>query len=96
LFTLRPWFLVLFGPANACTKLHRFQGGDPLKRNENDAAALQAKVAAKQVQKEAAVANVNNASKGPIVPKKVKKDAGVEDLLLAGLPAPKKKVVSSK
>jgi hypothetical protein len=55
---------------------------------------LQAKVAAKQAQKEAAAANASNASKGPIVPKKGKKDAGVEDLLLAGLP--KKKVVGAK
>lgn len=73
------------------------QGGDPLKRNENDAAALQAKIAAKQAS--AAAAASQPTSNGPILPKKVKKaDAGLDDLLNAGLngAAGKKKAVSAK
>jgi hypothetical protein len=65
-----------------------------LKRNENDASALQAKVAAKQAATAAAAA-------ASIVPKKAtakKADAGLDDLLNAGLTggAGKKKSVSAK
>ena len=68
-----------------------------MKRNENDAAALQAKVAAKQA---AAASAPPASSTAPILPKKVKKaDAGgLDDLLNAGLSgaAGKKKAVSAK
>jgi hypothetical protein len=72
------------------------KGGDPLKRNESDAAALQAKVAAKRAAKEeqaAASADASNAGKVPAPRKKqpVKKDTTTEDLLSAGLTAGKKK-----
>lgn len=58
-----------------------------MKRNENDASALQAKVAAK---KAAAAAATNNPAGNatPIVPKKAtakKVDTGLDDLLNAGL-----------
>lgn len=79
------------------------RGGDPLKRNENDASALQAKVAAKQAAAAAAAASMSNPSgnAAPIVPKKAtakKADAGLDDLLNAGLTggAGKKKSVSAK
>jgi hypothetical protein len=69
-----------------------------LKRNENDAAALQAKVAAKQSAVVTAAATAP--SNGPIVPKKINKkpDSGLDDLLSAGLngTAGKKKAVSAK
>ena len=70
------------------------QGGDPLKRNENDASALQAKVAAKQAAAAAAAVNDPSGSAAPIVPKKAtakKADAGLDDLLNAGLTGGKKK-----
>mmetsp|Transcript_16658 Transcript_16658/g.23472 ORF Transcript_16658/g.23472 Transcript_16658/m.23472 type:complete len:98 (-) Transcript_16658:409-702(-) len=67
-------------------------GGDPLKRNENDKAALEAKVAKKKAMQEAAEKEAENATKGP-VPRKKKptKDAGLDDLLSAGLSGNKKK-----
>lgn len=75
----------------------KIQGGDPQKRNENDAAALQAKVAAKQAEKDAAAGVPASSKAGPIAPKKVKKDtAVVDDLLLAGLNTGKKKAVGAK
>ena len=68
------------------------QGGDPLKRNENDAAALQAKIAAKKAAQESA----SNAptSSGPVPRKKVptKKADNMDDLLSSGLTAGKKRV----
>ena len=74
-----------------------------MKRNENDASALQAKVAAKQAAAAAAAATSNNpsGSAAPIVPKKAtakKADAGLDDLLSAGLTGGtgKKKSVSAK
>ncbi len=78
------------------TYLHMQQGGDPLKRNENDAAALQAKVAAKKAAQEAA-ANAAPAasSSGPVPRKKVpskKTDNNMDDLLSAGLTGNKKRV----
>ncbi|KAL7559894.1 hypothetical protein ACA910_005391 [Epithemia clementina (nom. ined.)] len=63
------------------------KGGDPLHRNMNDAAALQAKVAAKQ-QKAAMDSGNNNgaSSTGPVARKKVdKKNESLDDLLSAGL-----------
>jgi len=67
------------------------KGGDPLKRNENDAAALQAKVAAKKAAKEQGEAAPANT--GPIPRKKVsvKKSDGIDDLLSAGLSSTKKR-----
>ena len=78
------------------TYLHMQQGGDPLKRNENDAAALQAKVAAKKAAQEAA-ANAAPAGSGPVPRKKVpskKTDNNntMDDLLSAGLTGNKKRV----
>ena len=62
------------------------QGGDPLKRNENDAAALKAKVAAKKAAKEAQDGTATPGS-GPVPRKKVatKKADNMDDLLSAGL-----------
>ena len=76
--------------------VHMPQGGDPLKRNENDAAALQAKVAAKKAAQEAA-ANAAPAGSGPVPRKKVpskKTDNNntMDDLLSAGLTGNKKRV----
>ena len=65
--------------------------GTPLQRNQDDAAKLQAKVAAK---KAAADAKANAGSeKAPVVRKKVpkKQDMGLDDLLNAGLAKGKKK-----
>ena len=74
-----------------------------MKRNENDASALQAKVAAKQAAAAtAAAANPSGNAAAPIVPKKAtatkKADVGLDDLLKAGLTgsAGKKKSVSAK
>jgi hypothetical protein len=67
-------------------------GGDPLKRNKNDALALQAKIAAKQA-KAASGNNAESSTKVPETQKKVgtaKKDT-VDDLLAAGLDAAKKR-----
>jgi hypothetical protein len=71
---------------------HHQSGGDPLKRNENDALALQAKIAAKQA-KAASGDNAESSTKVPVTQKKVgtaKKDT-VDDLLTAGLDAAKKR-----
>ena len=63
-----------------------------MKRNENDAAALQAKIAAKKAAQESA----SNAptSSGPVPRKKVptKKADNMDDLLSSGLTAGKKRV----
>lgn len=72
-----------------------------MKRNENDASALQAKVAAKQAAAAAAATNNPTGNAAPIVPKKAtakKADVGLDDLLNAGLTgsAGKKKSVSAK
>jgi hypothetical protein len=72
-----------------------------LKRNENDAAALQAKVAAKQAAAATAATATSGSNGTPIVPKKAtskKVDTGLDDLLNAGLSggAGKKKSVSAK
>lgn len=69
------------------------QGGDVLKRNENDAAALQAKVAAKKAAQEQA-GGASSIAGGPVPRKKVasNKDAALDDLLSAGLPGAKKRV----
>jgi hypothetical protein len=72
------------------------QGGDPLKRNENDKAALEAKIAAKAAKKAAEEANAAAASNGPIPRKKStttkKADNNLDDLLSAGLSSNKKRV----
>lgn len=68
------------------------QGGDPLKRNENDAAALQAKVAAKKAAKEAK--DGVTPDNGPVPRKKMaaKKADNMDDLLSAGLTSTSKRV----
>ena len=67
------------------------QAGDPLKRNENDKAALLAKVQAKKEAMEAAV-TAPSISNGPVPRKKVdKKKESLDDLLSAGLSGNKKK-----
>jgi len=73
----------------------RRQGGDPLKRNEDDAAKLQAKVAAKKAAQEAAAGE--SQTKAPVVRKKVpKKTDDLDDMLSAGLTAGKKKAARAK
>ncbi|GKY96275.1 hypothetical protein MPSEU_000587000 [Mayamaea pseudoterrestris] len=67
--------------------------GNPLQRNESDAAALEAKRAAKAA---AAAANAGSnhliGNKEPVKPKKiVKKSDNFDDLLASGLDAGKKK-----
>jgi hypothetical protein len=65
--------------------------GTPLQRNENDAAKLQAKIAAKQAQKAEQDANAGNTTKAPVARKKVaKKSDNLVDLLNAGLTSGKK------
>jgi hypothetical protein len=68
--------------------------GRPADRNASDAVKLAAKVAAKQAQKEEEAANGGggDAAAAKVVPKKVTKpkDAGLNDLLDAGLGAKKK------
>jgi hypothetical protein len=72
---------------------HKLQGGDVLKRNENDAAALQAKVAAKKAAQEQA--SSATPAKAPVERKKVPmaKDPALDDLLSAGLSGAKAKRV---
>lgn len=70
--------------------------GTPLSRNLNDKQALAAKVAAKKAAKEAEEAAASKAAAaGPAVvakkKKKPKADAGLDDLLSAGLVGAKKK-----
>lgn len=70
--------------------------GTPLSRNLNDKQALAAKVAAKKAAKEADEAAASKAAAaGPAVvakkKKKPKADAGLDDLLSAGLVGAKKK-----
>ena len=67
------------------------QGGDPLKRNESDAMALQAKIAAKQAAQQSS--GGGEASGEPVVRKKVpsNKNDTIDDLLSAGLTSGKKK-----
>ena len=70
-----------------------FQEGNPLLRREGDAAALEAKRAAKAA---AAASNTGvNENKEPIKPKKIvkKADNNLDDLLASGLDAGKKKRV---
>ena len=57
--------------------------GTPLLRNENDKAALEAKVAAKKAQ--AAEAESGTPTAAPVVRKKVPKKEDLNDLLSAGL-----------
>jgi hypothetical protein len=68
--------------------------GRPSDRNAADAVKLAAKVAAKQAQKEAEALNGGGgaAAAAKVAPKKVTKpkDAGLDDLLNAGLGAKKK------
>lgn len=68
------------------TVLFFWQGGDPLQRNSSDAAALEAKIAAKKAKQEQESANQDGAV-APVVRKKVpaKKNDSVDDLLSAGL-----------
>lgn len=71
----------------------QYQEGRPADRNASDKDALAAKVAAKK-EKEAAAAAAAAADEGKVkVVRKVKpkKDAGLDDLLNAGLGAAKKK-----
>ncbi|KAG7341465.1 hypothetical protein IV203_023417 [Nitzschia inconspicua] len=59
--------------------------GTPLQRNQDDAAKLQAKIAAKAAK--LAEAQSQDTNKGPVVRKKVaKKTDTLDDLLSAGLP----------
>lgn len=68
------------------------QGGDPLARNANDKAALEAKVAKKTAQKQAEEEVAKNATTKVVRKKGIKKDdAGLDDLLNAGLNPKKKK-----
>jgi hypothetical protein len=69
------------------------QGGDPLSRNASDAAALAAKVAAKQAKAGTdSSGGGGGGGAGPPVRKKVEnKGDSVDDMLLAGLDAGKKK-----
>ena len=87
------WPFLLYRSNRITTVL---QGGDPLKRNENDAAALQAKIAAKKAAKESGESQ--EPAKAPVVRKKVptKKNESVDDLLAAGLTAGKKKSGKAK
>lgn len=64
--------------------------GKPLQRNEDDKAALQAKIAAKKAQK--AAENNAEPTKAPVVRKRVpkKNDENFDDLLNAGLSNGKK------
>jgi hypothetical protein len=72
------------------------QEGRPEERNLNDAAALQAKVAAKQAQKEAELANGGAGSNAPFARKvKDKKQEELDELLNAGLGSGKKKGVKA-
>lgn len=78
------------------------QEGNPLERNEKDAAKLAAKVEAKKKkeQEEAAKAAAASGSGGPPPPKKAgkaksKEDAALDDLLSAGLSVTKKKSVKA-
>lgn len=67
-------------------------GGDPQKRNENDKAALEAKIAAKKAAE--AAKSSQTQSSGPVPRRKVaKKDESLDDLLSAGLNAGKKKAL---
>ena len=81
------YFVALF----RCTHEIFEQGGDPQKRNENDAAALQAKVAAKKALGDQQQLQ-SNSSNGTVPRKKVtdKKVDTFDDLLNAGLYAGKK------
>ena len=66
------------------------QGGDPSRRNEDDAAALQAKVAAKKAT--LGSDSSTQLSNEPVVRKKVvAKNDSIDDLLSAGLNSGKKK-----
>ena len=66
--------------------------GTKLQRDEEDKAKLEAKVKAKAEAKKLAEQEAANKPKGPIKPKKKKKkeEAGLEDLLNAGLSGAKK------
>jgi hypothetical protein len=69
------------------------QGGDPLQRNASDAAALAAKIAAKQAKAATeSSGGGGGGGGGPPVRKKVdKKGDSLDDLLSAGLDTGKKK-----
>jgi len=67
------------------------QSGNPLARNESDSAALAAKVAKKEAQKKEEEGSINNGANVKVVRKKgIRKDAGLDDLLNAGLKPGKK------
>mmetsp|Transcript_20340 Transcript_20340/g.38050 ORF Transcript_20340/g.38050 Transcript_20340/m.38050 type:complete len:95 (-) Transcript_20340:1510-1794(-) len=60
--------------------------GTPLQRNQNDAAKLQAKIAAKQAKAAEDASKSASSSSGPVPRKKVaKKTDTLDDLLSAGL-----------
>ena len=67
-----------------------------MKRNENDKAALEAKIAQKKAAKEAAAQE--QPSKAPVARKKgvTKKKESIDDLLMDGLNAGKKKSLRAK
>jgi hypothetical protein len=66
--------------------------GDPQSRNLNDKNALQAKIEAKKAMQEQLASQGANPSKGPVKPKPKKaSEAGLDDLLNAGLGTAKKK-----
>jgi hypothetical protein len=71
------------------------QGGESVaKRNENDASALQAKMAKKQEQAALEALNPTASAKAPVVPKKKlapKPKDNFDDLLSAGLGPGKKR-----
>ena len=68
------------------------QGGDPLARNASDKAALEAKIAKKAAQKKAEEGAAKNVTTKVVRKKGIKKDdAGLDDLLNAGLNPKKKK-----
>lgn len=70
-----------------------FQGGNPLQRNMDDAAKLQAKVAAKKAQEQDSQSQCTATVGSTVARKKVpaKKEDNLDDLLGAGL-ATKKRV----
>lgn len=79
---------------NFLSQIHSFehqQTGNPLARNESDSAALAAKVAKKEAQKKEEASNLNGANVKIVRKKGIRKeDAGLDDLLSAGLKPGKK------
>lgn len=77
------WFILTY---------YIIKGGDPLSRNASDKAALEAKIAKKAAQKKAEEEAAKNVTTKVVRKKGMKKDdAGLDDLLNAGLNPKKKK-----